>query len=114
MPLSLNPETVDFASDQIENGNFSTEQIWEDARPTADREQVYLENHSWKEFARWHLAIDVEQPGETRERYRYPVGDFDTIHRSSLVDAHRRATEAGQEEIASAANALLDQIDASS
>lgn len=113
MSLTLNPETVDFAGEQIENGNFSTEHTWEDARPTADREQAYLDKHGWEEFARWYLAIDVEQPGRTRERYRYPVGDFDTVHRSSLVDAHRRATERGLEKIAFAAGTLLDQIDAS-
>jgi hypothetical protein len=62
------------------------------------------------EYARWHLAIDESHAPETKARYKFPYGDFRTVHRCALLAARSTARQYGYNEIESAAERLIELL----
>lgn len=40
------------------------ESDWGDAQPSADDENVFLESHTWDEYAEWHLGLTDDRAAE--------------------------------------------------
>ena len=63
-------------------------------RPARRRAQnAYLENHSWEEYAAWHLGLTEGATDETKARYAFVYGDFRRVHRTGLIACVYRASE---------------------
>ena len=84
---------------------------WGDVQPAAADENGFLEKHSWKDYARWHLGLTDGAEDETKARYAFVFGDFRRIHRSGLIACHYRAAEWRHKEIELAAHELLQELD---
>ena len=107
----LNRAAVTHARRLIDAKRYVLDSEWGDVQPSADDENAYLERHSWKEYAAWHLGL-TEGPGdETKARYGFVLGDFQRIHRAAIIACHYRAAEWRHKEVELAAHRLLQYLD---
>jgi hypothetical protein len=114
--IKLNQKAVEFAQELIKEGHAVADKrtAWRDHQPSAEKENEFIRQHGFAEYAKWHLGIDETHPENTKARYRFPYGDFEDLHRCALLAVKSRAAQYGHEEIANAAAQLERLIEASS
>jgi hypothetical protein len=110
----VNPDSVEKARELIDARQYVLDSDWGDVQPTADDENAFLDNHTWEEYAAWHLGLTVGASDETKGRYGFVVGDFRRVHRSALIACVYRASEWNHKEVELAAHDLLQHLDATS
>ena len=108
---SVNDRAVDHALELIAKRQYVLDSNWGEAQPRAADENGYLENHSWEEYAAWHLGLTEGAKDGTKARYAFVLGDFRRIHRMGIVSCHYRAAEWRHKEIELAAHDLLQALD---
>jgi hypothetical protein len=111
---SLNEEAVAKARSLIDAHQYVLDSDWGDVQPSAERQNTYLESHSWAEYGAWHLGLTVGANDETKARYAFVYGDFRRIHRSGLIACVYRASEWRHKQVELAAHDLLQHLDATS
>jgi len=94
----------------IEAGRFVLTSDWDAARPSPEDRDAFLEANSWDEYSSWHLGVDDDAQYDTKERYRFPIGDFREVHRSALVHALIHAEREGHGAVKAAAEDLLGRL----
>jgi hypothetical protein len=99
------------ARERIEARQYVLESEWGEVQPNAAAQNAYLENHSWEEYAEWHLGLTEGASEETKARYAFVYGDFRRIHRIGIIACLYRAAEWRHKEIERAAYDLLQYID---
>ena len=77
----------------------------------ADDGNAEIEKHGWAGYAAWHLAVDPDATEETKKRFAFPYGDFSKVNRAALIHGKQRAVQNGHDEIAEAADRLLQRLD---
>jgi hypothetical protein len=115
MAVKLNQRGFDHAKKLIDDGAVTLDDRddWSEHQPSADEENRYIEEHGFAAFGRWHLGIDDETDEETKQHYRFPYGDFETVHRCGVLAAESRAGQYGHDDIKRAAADLLGALDRS-
>lgn len=108
---SVNDVAVAHARELIEVRQYVLESDWGDDQPSADDENAYLDNHSWDEYAAWHLGLTEGATDETKARYGFVLGDFRRIHRTGLIACQYRAAEWRHKQVELAAHELLQLLD---
>jgi hypothetical protein len=111
---SLNRRAVAHARKLIKGHHYVLDSDWGEVQPSAADENRFLKNHSWKEYAEWHLGLTDDATDETKARYGFVVGDFERVHRTGLIACHYRAAEWRHKEIELAAHRLLQLLDRTS
>lgn len=112
MSISLNPQAVAYARRLIQDGKIKNDEgHWGQHNPDSSKENVFLEKHEMEEYANWHLGLDMSKDEDTKGRYKFPYGDFKTVHRDGLIAAKERAAEQGYHDIKKAADELLQQLE---
>ena len=109
---TLNKAAVEHARQLIEGRQYVLNSDWGDAQPNADAQNGYLDNHSWDEYASWHLGLTDGANDETKARYAFVYGDFRRLHRTGLIACVYRASEWRHKEVELAAHDLLQRLDA--
>ena len=106
--LALNKNAFAFAAQLIKEKHFIADGkgAWSEHRPSANEENEFIRLHRFGEYAKWHLGIDDQYPENTKQRYKFPYGDFKNVHRCGLLAAKARARQYGYTEIENAAAAL--------
>jgi hypothetical protein len=84
---------------------------WSEHQPSPQQENRYIEENGIDEYARWHLGIDERQSAASKRRYRFPYGDFETLHRCAVLAAESRAGQYKHFEIERAAAHLHGMLD---
>ncbi|CAN5570902.1 hypothetical protein BH23CHL7_BH23CHL7_10320 [soil metagenome] len=107
----VNRRAVAHARRLIESGRYVVESDWGEVQPRADDENAYLENHTWAQFAEWHLGLTAGAGDETKARHAFVFGDFGRLHRSGIIACHYRAAEHRHKEVELAAHRLLQHLD---
>src|SRR4026209_2872494 len=79
---------------------------WGEVQPSADEQNSYLDSHSWKEYAQWHLGLTEGATDETKARYAFVYGDLHRVHRSGLIACQYRAAEWRHKDVELAAHKL--------
>src|SRR6266404_8689801 len=99
--IKLNDNAVAFATQLINEGHFTADGkgAWREHRPSADQENEFIRLHGFGEYAKWHLGIDERYPENTKRRYKFPYGDFKSVHRCGLLAVKARAHQYGYIEI---------------
>jgi hypothetical protein len=107
---ALNEDTFAFAMQLIKERHFIADGkgVWQVHRPSANEENEFIRLHGFSEYAKWHLGIDDHYPENTKQRYKFPYGDFKNVHRCGLLAAKSRARQYDYTEIENAA-AKLEQ-----
>ena len=106
-----NKDAFEHAESLITAGKVVRDSEWSDAQPSADDENKYLEKHSWKEYGQWFLEVDKSENENTKGRFGFPYGDFDSLHRSGLIAAKQRAAQHDHSELEKAIDELIILID---
>jgi hypothetical protein len=111
---SLNSAAVAHARDLIDRRQYVLDSDWGDVQPDAAAQNTYLKNHSWTDYAAWHLGLTEGATDETKARYAFVYGDFRRVHRTALIASVYRASEWRHKDVELAAHELLQRLDATS
>ncbi|MDO7851416.1 hypothetical protein [Hymenobacter convexus] len=112
MSISLNPQAVAYARRLIQDGKLQNDQgHWGQHNPDTSEENSFLKKHEMEEYANWHLGLDKSKGEDTKGRYKFPYGDFKTVHRDGLIAAKERAAQQGYHDIEKAADELLQLLE---
>ncbi len=113
MPKYLvNDAGVAKARQLIDARQYVIESEWGDVQPTAGDENAFLANHTWEEYAEWHLGLTEGAIPDTKARYAFVYGDFRRVHRMGLIACRYRAAQWRHKEVELIAHDLLQQLDA--
>jgi hypothetical protein len=112
MAISLNHAAVTFAKKLIKDGKIKNDEgHWGQHNPGSKEENAFLQKHEIEEYAQWHLGEDTSAGEETKGRYKFPYGDFKTVHRDGLIAVKERAAQQGYHDIEQAAGELLQALE---
>ena len=111
---SVNPAAVERARQLIDARQYVLDSEWGEVQPNAEKENDFLADHSWEEFASWHLGLTDGANDETKARYAFVYGDLRRVHRTGLIACRYRAAEWRHKEVEQAAHDLLQHLDATS
>jgi hypothetical protein len=111
---TVNPDAVAHAERLIRNRQYVLDSDWGEVQPDAAAQNTYLENHSWEEYAAWHLGLTEGATDETKARHAFVCGDFRRVHRTALIACVYRASEWRHKEVELAAHDLLQLLDRTS
>lgn len=109
---ALNDDAVAKARALIDSRQYVLDSDWGEAQPRADAQNAYLESHSWRDYASWHLGLTEGANDETKARYAFVYGDFRRLHRTGLIACVYRAAEWRHKDVELAAHHLLQYLDA--
>lgn len=107
----VNDRGVEKCRALIDARQYVLESDWGDVQPRADDENVFLERHSWDDYAGWHLGLTEGANDGTKARYAFVFGDFRRVHRSGLIACRYRATEHRHKAVELAAHELIQRLD---
>lgn len=107
----VNKRAVAHVRKLIAAKHYVLDSDWGEAQPTAADENRFLKNHSWEDFAAWHLGLTEDATDETKGRYAFVVGDFQRVHRTGLIACQYRAAEWRHKQVELAAHRLLQLLD---
>jgi len=110
---SANPAAVARARRLIDARQYVLDSDWGDVQPDAAAENAFLENHSWDDYAEWHLGLTEGASDETKARHAFGYGDFRRTHRTGLIACVYRAAEWRHKDVEVAAHELLQYLDES-
>jgi hypothetical protein len=108
---SVNQLAVTRAKRLIDSHQYVLDSSWGDVQPGADDENVFLETHTWEEYAEWHLGLADGATEQTKSRYAFVFGDFRRVHRMGLIACQYRAAEWRHKDVELAAHGLLQHLD---
>jgi hypothetical protein len=112
MSTSLNSQAVAYARHLIQEGKIKNDEgHWSQHNPNSTEENAFLKKHEMEEYANWHLGLDKSKGEDTKGRYKFPYGDFKTVHRDGLIAAKERAAQQGYHDIEKAADELLTLLE---
>ena len=108
---ALNEAAVTHAEELIRKRQYVLSSEWNQVQPRAEAQNAYLKNHSWDEYAQWHLGLTEGASEETKARYAFVYGDFRRVHRMGLIASVYRASEWRHKAVELAAHDLLQLLD---
>jgi hypothetical protein len=108
MATTLNRQACEYANHLVREQRFVDDERddWSEHQPTALDENEFIRIHGFTQYSLWHLGIDDEAREKTKERYKFPFGDFRKVHRCALLSAESRAGQYKYLDIESAAHEL--------
>ena len=59
---AVNKSAVTKARKLIEARQYVLDSDWGQVQPRADAQNAFLENHSWEDYAEWHLGLTEGAP----------------------------------------------------
>jgi|SRR5262245_629450 len=107
----VNPAAVARCRELIDRKQYVLESDWGDVQPGAQAQNAFLENHSWEDYAAWHLGLTEGAKDGTKARHAFVYGDFRRVHRTALIASVYRASEWRHKQIELAAHDLLQDLD---
>jgi hypothetical protein len=114
MAVKLNELAFEHAKQLIRAGKvvLDSRDDWSEARPSAQAENSFIEQHGFREYKKWYLGIDTDEEEETKARYKFPYGDFERVHRGGVLTAEARAGQYKYLDVERAAAHLHGMLDA--
>lgn len=108
----VNEAAVAHACALIDARQYTLRSDWGATQPSAERQNRYLDDHSWADYGVWHLGLTEGADDETKARYAFVYGDFRRVHRSGRIACVYRASEWRHKAVELAAHDLLQRLDA--
>ena len=109
---AVNKSAVTEARKRIDAKQYVLDSDGGEVQPNADAQNAFLENHTWDEYAQWHLGLTEGANDETKARFAFVYGDLRRSHRTGLIACVYRASEWRHTDIELAAHDLLQYLDA--
>src|SRR4051794_16468908 len=87
MAVKLNRRAYEHAQKLVKERRavLDDRDAWSEHRPSAQKENQFLEAHGFREYGRWYLGVDDEAGPETKAHYKFPYGDFRDVHRCGVL-----------------------------
>jgi HK97 family phage prohead protease len=98
------------AANLISRGQIDLDSSW--SFSAADGDAILGDPPNWTRYGRWHLGRRPDQDRGTKAGWAFPYGKNGKVYRRGVIAAKSRAAQQGYDSIASAANSLLESIDA--
>jgi hypothetical protein len=113
MAIKLNESAQQQGENLIKEGRYVLDRRddWSEHQPSAALENDFISQNGWDEYGKWFLAIDDAEDAETKARYRFPYGDFTSVHRCGVISAESRAGQYRHPDVEDAAKHLLRLLD---
>jgi len=110
--IKLNLAALEFARQLIKEGRAVPDRkgAWRGDKPSTAQENEFIRAHGFNEYGKWHLGIDNRHSAGSKAHYKFPFGDFNSLHRCGLLAVKARAHEYGYGDIEAAADQLLVEI----
>ena len=111
--VKLNRRGFQHAKGLIGDGRFVADDrdMWSEHQPSTQDENRFIEDHGYAEYGKWHLGVDEDASENTKARYKFPYGDFHSVHRCGVLAAESRAGQRKYLDIEKAAAQLRSMID---
>lgn len=107
----VNQAAMAQARELIDDGKVDTSTEWSQAAPSTEEQNAVIDEEGYDAYGAWHLGIDTGASEQTKGRFGFPYGDFSKVNRAALIHAKQRATQNDHDEIAAAADDLLQRVD---
>jgi hypothetical protein len=113
MATKLNNRGFNYAKELIREGHLVIDDrdAWSEHQPSPQEENEFIRKQGIAEYGKWHLGIDEEHDEEAKGRYKFPYGDFKSVHRCAILSAESRAGQYKHLDIEKAAAHLHGMID---
>jgi len=113
MAIKLNRSALEHARSLVRDGKVVRDERddWSEHAPGTDDENAFIDERGWTDYGRWHLGVDEDDERDTKQRYSFPYGDFQKVHRCGVISLESRAGQYDHDEIRDAAKRLLELID---
>src|SRR6266404_8999089 len=110
--VKVNIGALEYAKELIKQGHIVADGrgAWSEHHPSAVAENEFIRLHGFGEYAKWHLGIDDRYAENTKQRYKFPYGDFKNVHRCALLAAQSRAGQYQHYDIERAVIELREMI----
>ena len=108
---TVNEDALRHAKRLIDARRYVLRSRWQNVQPRAREQNAFLKEHSWGDYAAWHLGLTEGASEETKAPYPFVYGDLRRLHRRGLIACHYRAAEWRHKEIELAAHELLQYLD---
>lgn len=114
MAITLNERGYQHAQQLIKDGRHVLDErdSWSEDQPSTQQENEFIEANGINEYGRWFLGVDDESADDNKTRYKFPYGDFDSIHRCGVLSAESRAGQYDHDDVQQAAAHLHGMLDA--
>jgi hypothetical protein len=113
MPVRLNQRAYEHARKLIADGKVVLDERddWSEHQPSAQEENKFIEAYGFGEYQKWYLGIDEEEDEDNKGRYKFPYGDFESVHRCGVLAAESRAGQYKYVDVELAAAHLHGMLD---
>jgi len=113
MAIKFNHTGFEHALELIKVGEVEYGKKWNWEAHKANRNDTvrFLDTHDINEYAQWFLAENTEIDRNNKDRYLFPYGDLQIVHRNGIQAALEQAQKENNKEVVDAARKLLDIID---
>ena len=113
MAVRLHKSAFAYAKELIKKHRVTLDDrdAWSEHQPTAEQENEFIRLHGYGEYGKWHLGIDDKEESDTKKRYKFPYGDFRTVHRCGVLSAESRAGQYKHNDIENAAAHLHGMLE---
>lgn len=103
--MKLNRKGFENAQKLIRQGEMVIDDLdlWSEHQPTTKEENEYIKEKGFEEYSKWFLGIDEDEAEYTKGKYKFPYGDFDSLHRCGVIAAEIKAGQYKYRDIESAA-----------
>jgi hypothetical protein len=114
MAVKINRTAYEYAKRLIAEGRavLDDRDAWSEHQPSAQDENRFIQEHGFRAYAKWHLGVDDSKRADVKARYKFPYGDFESVHRCGVLAAESRAAQNGYDDIESAAAHLHGMLEA--
>lgn len=68
---AVNKAAVEKARKLIDARQYVLDSDWGEVQPRTDAQNTFLENHSWDDYAEWHLGLTEGATDHTKARYAF-------------------------------------------
>ena len=111
MAVQLNQQALEHARRLLDDDQYMINTVWRTSAPTPEQERRFAESHGWDDYSKWYLGVDPDAPVDSIERYKFPYGNFQKLHRSGVIAAKQRAAQNQYDDIVEGTDVLLDLLD---
>ena len=113
MTVKLNERAFKHAKRLIEEGKFVDDEreAWSDHHSSTQIEEEFIEKNGLFEYGKWFLGVNAEYSEDGKRHYKFPYGNFETVHRCGILAAQSRASQDKYLDVENAAANLLALID---
>jgi hypothetical protein len=113
MAVKLNEVAFEHAKQLIRAGRvvLDSRDDWSEAHPSAAMENRFIDEQGFHDYRKWYLGIDTNEDEETKAHYKFPYGDFQSVHRGGVLTVEARAGQYKYKEIELAAAHLHGMLD---